>query len=172
MAHDGGQMPRGPGMLGGARGRGFPRCGVWHPPGCVLAIRVPCTPVLSLGRDEPSERRELDVAVLFSFQLLFDFLAFKNDISFWKKKRSMIGMSTKAGRRPQLSAVPRAPCPVDGYGSLGFTLELGVCGRLWSVPVREPALARAAPASLDPNMVRRGCLWRVNPRPRARPPRQ
>ncbi|KFW77512.1 Cleft lip and palate transmembrane protein 1-like, partial [Manacus vitellinus] len=29
-------------------------------------------------------------------QLLFDFLAFKNDISFWKKKRSMIGMSTKA----------------------------------------------------------------------------
>lgn len=30
-------------------------------------------------------------------QLLFDFLAFKNDISFWKKKRSMIGMSTKAG---------------------------------------------------------------------------
>ncbi|KAB0347665.1 hypothetical protein FD754_012522 [Muntiacus muntjak] len=30
------------------------------------------------------------------FQLLFDFLAFKNDISFWKKKKSMIGMSTKA----------------------------------------------------------------------------
>lgn len=33
-----------------------------------------------------------------SLQLLFDFLAFKNDISFWKKKKSMIGMSTKAGR--------------------------------------------------------------------------
>uniref|UniRef100_A0A8C9JFG3 Lipid scramblase CLPTM1L n=1 Tax=Panthera tigris altaica TaxID=74533 RepID=A0A8C9JFG3_PANTA len=64
-----------------------------------------------------------------AFHLLFDFLAFKNDISFWKKKRSMIGMSTKAGRCPQLSAVPRAPCPVDGYGSLGFTLELG----LWKV---------------------------------------
>ncbi|NXN07141.1 CLP1L protein, partial [Indicator maculatus] len=31
-----------------------------------------------------------------AFHLLFDFLAFKNDISFWKKKRSMIGMSTKA----------------------------------------------------------------------------
>uniref|UniRef100_A0A8D2QTW8 Lipid scramblase CLPTM1L n=1 Tax=Zosterops lateralis melanops TaxID=1220523 RepID=A0A8D2QTW8_ZOSLA len=30
-----------------------------------------------------------------AFHLLFDFLAFKNDISFWKKKRSMIGMSTK-----------------------------------------------------------------------------
>uniref|UniRef100_A0A8I5N1P5 Lipid scramblase CLPTM1L n=1 Tax=Papio anubis TaxID=9555 RepID=A0A8I5N1P5_PAPAN len=32
-----------------------------------------------------------------AFHLLFDFLAFKNDISFWKKKKSMIGMSTKAG---------------------------------------------------------------------------
>uniref|UniRef100_A0A8C2REP2 Lipid scramblase CLPTM1L n=1 Tax=Capra hircus TaxID=9925 RepID=A0A8C2REP2_CAPHI len=30
------------------------------------------------------------------FQLLFDFLAFKSDISFWKKKKSMIGVSTKA----------------------------------------------------------------------------
>ena len=36
-------------------------------------------------------------AVLSSLQLLFDFLAFKNDISFWKKKKTMIGMSTKAG---------------------------------------------------------------------------
>lgn len=40
---------------------------------------------------------------LSPLQLLFDFLAFKNDISFWKKKKSMIGMSTKAGRRPRLS---------------------------------------------------------------------
>uniref|UniRef100_A0A8C5RSJ4 Lipid scramblase CLPTM1L n=1 Tax=Laticauda laticaudata TaxID=8630 RepID=A0A8C5RSJ4_LATLA len=31
-----------------------------------------------------------------AFHLLFDFLAFKNDISFWKNKKSMIGMSTKA----------------------------------------------------------------------------
>lgn len=30
-------------------------------------------------------------------QLLFDFLAFKNDISFWKQKKSMVGMSSKAG---------------------------------------------------------------------------
>uniref|UniRef100_A0A3Q2P5N5 Lipid scramblase CLPTM1L n=1 Tax=Fundulus heteroclitus TaxID=8078 RepID=A0A3Q2P5N5_FUNHE len=28
--------------------------------------------------------------------LLFDFLAFKNDISFWKQKKSMVGMSSKA----------------------------------------------------------------------------
>lgn len=40
----------------------------------------------------------MQIAVRFFFQLLFDFLAFKNDISFWKKKKSMIGMSTKAGR--------------------------------------------------------------------------
>ncbi|XP_017900166.1 PREDICTED: cleft lip and palate transmembrane protein 1-like protein isoform X4 [Capra hircus] len=31
-----------------------------------------------------------------AFHLLFDFLAFKSDISFWKKKKSMIGVSTKA----------------------------------------------------------------------------
>ncbi|XP_032325385.1 cleft lip and palate transmembrane protein 1-like protein isoform X2 [Camelus ferus] len=31
-----------------------------------------------------------------AFHLLFDFLAFKNDISFWKKKKSMTGMSSKA----------------------------------------------------------------------------
>lgn len=34
----------------------------------------------------------------FCSQLLFDFLAFKNDISFWKQKKSMVGMSSKAGR--------------------------------------------------------------------------
>ncbi|XP_069898235.1 lipid scramblase CLPTM1L isoform X2 [Dipodomys merriami] len=38
-----------------------------------------------------------------AFHLLFDFLAFKNDISFWKKKKSMIGMSTKAGRAQESS---------------------------------------------------------------------
>ncbi|KAJ8354231.1 hypothetical protein SKAU_G00217980 [Synaphobranchus kaupii] len=31
-----------------------------------------------------------------AFHLLFDFLAFKNDISFWKKKKTMVGMSSKA----------------------------------------------------------------------------
>nr|XP_014349944.1 PREDICTED: cleft lip and palate transmembrane protein 1-like protein [Latimeria chalumnae] len=31
-----------------------------------------------------------------AFHLLFDFLAFKNDISFWKGKTTMVGMSTKA----------------------------------------------------------------------------
>uniref|UniRef100_A0A3Q4MT33 Lipid scramblase CLPTM1L n=1 Tax=Neolamprologus brichardi TaxID=32507 RepID=A0A3Q4MT33_NEOBR len=31
-----------------------------------------------------------------AFHLLFDFLAFKNDISFWKQKKSMVGMSSKA----------------------------------------------------------------------------
>lgn len=35
-------------------------------------------------------------SAMFS-QLLFDFLAFKNDISFWKQKKSMVGMSSKAG---------------------------------------------------------------------------
>uniref|UniRef100_A0A4W3KJ81 Lipid scramblase CLPTM1L n=1 Tax=Callorhinchus milii TaxID=7868 RepID=A0A4W3KJ81_CALMI len=30
-----------------------------------------------------------------AFHLLFDFLAFKNDISFWRRKNNMVGMSTK-----------------------------------------------------------------------------
>lgn len=57
------------------------------------------------------------IAVPSSFQLLFDFLAFKNDISFWKKKKSMIGMSTKAGRRRQnVGALPGARAAVDRDG--------------------------------------------------------
>lgn len=31
-----------------------------------------------------------------AFHLLFDFLAFKNDITFWRRKKNMVGMSTKA----------------------------------------------------------------------------
>lgn len=49
-------------------------------------------------------------------QLLFDFLAFKNDISFWKKKKSMIGMSTKAGRRPRPLEPSRARARLDKDG--------------------------------------------------------
>ena len=30
-------------------------------------------------------------------QLLFDFLAFKNDISYWKQRDSMVGLSTRVG---------------------------------------------------------------------------
>ena len=34
----------------------------------------------------------------FLFQLLFDFLAFKNDISYWKNRESMVGLSTRVGK--------------------------------------------------------------------------
>ena len=30
-----------------------------------------------------------------AIHLLFDFLAFKNDVTFWSRKRSMVGLSTK-----------------------------------------------------------------------------
>lgn len=30
--------------------------------------------------------------------MLFDVLAFKNDVNFWKKKESMAGMSTRTGK--------------------------------------------------------------------------
>ena len=35
---------------------------------------------------------------LYLFQILFDFLAFKNDISYWKKRDTMVGLSTRAGQ--------------------------------------------------------------------------
>ena len=30
-------------------------------------------------------------------QLLFDFLAFKNDINYWKSRNSMVGLSMRTG---------------------------------------------------------------------------
>ena len=35
--------------------------------------------------------------IFFFFQLLFDFLAFKNDISYWKKRKNMVGLSSRVG---------------------------------------------------------------------------
>jgi len=32
---------------------------------------------------------------MFIFQLLFDFLALKNDVSFWRHTKSMVGLSTR-----------------------------------------------------------------------------
>lgn len=32
------------------------------------------------------------------FQLLFDFLAFKNDVSYWKNRENMVGLSTRVGK--------------------------------------------------------------------------
>lgn len=32
---------------------------------------------------------------IFLLQLLFDFLAFKNDVSFWRRKRSLAGLSAR-----------------------------------------------------------------------------
>ena len=34
----------------------------------------------------------------YNFQLLFDFLAFKNDISYWRQRKTMVGLSTRAGQ--------------------------------------------------------------------------
>lgn len=34
----------------------------------------------------------------YLLQLLFDFLAFKNDISYWRNRDSMVGLSTKTGQ--------------------------------------------------------------------------
>lgn len=33
-----------------------------------------------------------------SLQLLFDFLAFKNDISFWRHRKTMVGLSTRTSK--------------------------------------------------------------------------
>uniref|UniRef100_A0AC11BE39 CLPTM1 like n=1 Tax=Ovis aries TaxID=9940 RepID=A0AC11BE39_SHEEP len=56
-----------------------------------------------------------------AFHLLFDFLAFKNDISFWKKKKSMIGMSTK------LWKVKKALKMTITWRGLRPTFQFGAC---------------------------------------------
>lgn len=76
--------------------------GVPAAPGKHPGRRVRRGAALRHGCTLRAHRDPAHVAVLPPLQLLFDFLAFKNDISFWKKKKSMIGMSTKAGRRPGL----------------------------------------------------------------------
>ena len=41
-------------------------------------------------------------------QTLFDFLAFKNDIQFWQKRDSMVGLSIRTG-----TPIRRTRCSVD-----------------------------------------------------------
>ena len=36
--------------------------------------------------------------VISPMQLLFDFLAFKNDVSYWRKRKTMVGLSTRVGK--------------------------------------------------------------------------
>ena len=36
---------------------------------------------------------------------MFDFLAFKNDIMYWKKRSSMVGLSTRAGKDNSVSCL-------------------------------------------------------------------
>uniref|UniRef100_A0A8C3VIS9 Lipid scramblase CLPTM1L n=1 Tax=Catagonus wagneri TaxID=51154 RepID=A0A8C3VIS9_9CETA len=55
-----------------------------------------------------------------AFHLLFDFLAFKNDISFWRRKKSMIGMSTKlwkVKKALKMSVVWRGLRPAFQFGT-------------------------------------------------------
>lgn len=104
-AHNCGHTPA---VLAGWTGHeaaGF--CGAWHASGCVLGTRVGS--YLQYWERAAWGQGEVRIAVLLSLQLLFDFLAFKNDISFWKKKKSMIGMSTKAGGCSWASGRCRGP---------------------------------------------------------------
>jgi len=56
--------------------------------------------VFSLNTDnEDSEMIGRNVLFVFVVvQLLFDFLAFKNDISYWRNRNSMVGLSTRTGQ--------------------------------------------------------------------------
>ena len=55
------------------------------------ACVYPATGDNVLGRDV------VKLNLFLVLQLLFDFLAFRNDISFWKDRKDMVGVSLKTG---------------------------------------------------------------------------
>lgn len=94
-------MPRAVAVRGGRSSRGpAASLPLQADAGCSDLMRHMGSTFCILCPPADSHGRQVHTAVPSPFQLLFDFLAFKNDISFWKKKKSMIGMSTKAGRCP------------------------------------------------------------------------
>lgn len=70
-----------------------------------------------------------------AFHLLFDFLAFKNDISFWKQKKSMVGMSSKAVLWRCFSTIVVFLYLFDEQASVLVVLPIGISSviEVWKV---------------------------------------
>ena len=51
----------------------------------------------------PDDAAQFLTTFVCIFQLLFDFLAFKNEIIYWKNRDSMVGLSTKGGKNQWVS---------------------------------------------------------------------
>lgn len=67
-----------------------------------LGDRIPCKWFSYESSWLLSQRSFQIMSAIYSFlclifQFIFEFLAFKNDISFWRKKKNMVGMSRKTG---------------------------------------------------------------------------
>lgn len=62
----------------------------------------------------------------FRFQLLFDFLAFKNDVSFWSRKRSLAGLSARTVFWRAFSQFVIALYLLDEHTSLLVVVPAGI----------------------------------------------
>lgn len=71
-------------------------------------------------------RQNFEKFPFYFFQLLFDFLSFKNDISFWRKKKTYVGLSLRTTLWRAFSQIVIFLYLVDEHTSMLVTIPAGI----------------------------------------------